>query len=118
MVAIEFVIVVLKFASSPRAAASSLSVSSVAGAVSTKFAICVATCDSVANVSVVPPPTGVVSKTPLLSFSSRVPNIIELPLKYKSLNFLVELPKSYVTSVSGKMWPDTSPSLVCTLASV
>ena len=70
LVAIEFVIVVLKFASSPRAAASSLSVFSVAGAVSTKFAICVATWDSVANVSVVPPPTGVVSKTPLLSFSS------------------------------------------------
>ena len=40
-VAIEFVTVVEKFASSPNAAANSFSVSNVVGAVSTKFAIAV-----------------------------------------------------------------------------
>ena len=43
LVAIEFVTVVEKFASSPKAAANSLRVSNVDGAVSTKFAISVST---------------------------------------------------------------------------
>ena len=34
-----------------------------------------------------------------------VPSVIVLPLRYKSLNFLLELPKSYVSSVSGIMLP-------------
>ena len=42
-VAIEFVTVVAKFASSPSAAANSFNVSNVPGAESTKFATCVLT---------------------------------------------------------------------------
>ena len=86
LVAIEFVIVTLKFASSPNAAASSLRVSNVVGAVSTKFAIAVFTNDSVANVLFDPPPVGVTRSSPEDSVRVMPPSIILFPLRYKSLN--------------------------------
>ena len=53
LLAIELVIVVLKFASSPNAAANSFKVLSVPGALSTKFAIAVSISDCVTEPALV-----------------------------------------------------------------
>ena len=41
------------------------------------------------------------------------PIFIVLPLKYKSLNLLVEDPKSYTSLALGIKWPVTEPCILC-----